>query len=168
MEKQYHQNENRSWLCLHKWKIWKLAHIQRWNKSPKNEIILDSCLDPIQALNKVTWPFSQVHSFTNIYCCFSFPGAKHRSQAGSDVQCKQNAVLSYISYLQVLEDIRPYSFYWRNVFICLLNNLLNEHIVFKSWMPIIFSYAYNCLLSWIGQRLIILKLCDHDLCIHNW
>ena len=99
--------------------------------------MLDSCLDPIQALNNVTWPFSQVHSFTNIYCCFSFPGAKHRSQAGSDVQCKQNAVLSYISYLQVLEDIRPYSFYWRNVFICLLNNLLNEHIVFKSWMPII-------------------------------
>ena len=68
----------------------------------------------------------------------------------------------------VLEDIRPYSFYWRNVFICLLNNLLNEHIVFKSWMPIIFSYAYNCLLSWIGQRLITLKFCDHDLCLHNW
>ena len=99
---------------------------------------------------------------------FSVLGAKHRSQAGSDVQCKQNAVLSYISYLQVLEDIRrPYSFYWRNVFICLLNNLLNKHIVL-SWMPIIFSYAYNCLLSWIGQRLIILKFCDHDLCLHNW
>ena len=31
---------------------------------------------------------------------FSVLGAKHRSQAGSDVQCKQNAVLSYISYLQ--------------------------------------------------------------------
>ena len=98
---------------------------------------------------------------------FSVLGAKHRSQAGSDVQCKQNAVLSYISYLQVLEDIRPYSFYWRNVFICLLNNLLNKHIVL-SWMPIIFSYAYNCPMSWIGQRLIILKFCDHDLCLHNW
>ena len=79
-----------------------------------------------------------------------------------------NAVLSYISYLQVLEDIRrPYSFYWRNVFICLLNNLLHKHIVL-SWMPIIFSYAYNCLLSWIGQRLITMKFCDHDLCLHYW